>query len=82
LADDTPRSGRHYDDACGKQQCLLDAVRDHQDADFVRGPDIEQQRLHALACQRIQSTEGFVHQKEPRFGGDGTGEAHALAHAA
>ena len=48
----------------------------------LRRPDVEQQRLHALARQRVERAERLVHQQEVGFGGERPGQPDALAHAA
>ena len=49
---------------------------------WVLAPDVEDEFLHGLAGQCIQGAERLVHQERVRIGGQRTGEADALLHAA
>lgn len=45
-------------------------------------PDIQQHLLQALAGERIDGREGFIHEDDFRLDGEGAGNGEALAHAA
>ncbi len=72
-------------DAVGHFDCLLDVVRDHQDAlcrDAALDPQVEQVGAQGLGGQHVESGKGLVQQQDGRFDHKRAGKADALPHAA
>ena len=77
-------SGARYDeeDAVGEQDRLVHVVGDHEHGLLGGAPDLDQLVLDHAAGQRIEGAERFVQQQQLRAGGEGAGDADALAHTA
>lgn len=61
------RAVRHQQDAVGKQDRLVDIVRDHEDG-LLRGrPDTDQLVLDGPARESIKSAERFIEEQKLRL---------------
>ena len=62
-------------------QCLLEIMRDEEDAFAHGAPDPFELVLQLPSNERIKGTEGFVHQQDARIGRKCASEADALLHS-
>src|ERR1700693_4546893 len=66
----------------GDQHRLVEIIGYEQYGFLRPRVDIEELRLHGLACLRVERSEGLVHQQDLRIDGKRTRNSHALLHAA
>jgi hypothetical protein len=74
--------GFHDHKACGEEKRFFHRVGDEEHHLAGAVPDIEDEFLHLLACQRIERAERLIHQEHGGVGGKRAGDADALLHAA
>src|SRR5688500_9592354 len=79
---DAPGARRHHRDAVGKENRLVDVVRDEQDGLAIGLPDAQQHLLHQRPRLVVQGAEGLVQQQDLRIVGERPGERGALLHPA
>ena len=75
-------AGFEEDDALGQVEGFVEIVGDQQDGFADAGEQVAQHGLHLGAGEGIERAEGLVHQQDAGIGGEGAGEADALALAA
>ncbi len=72
----------HEDDAVAHLEGLVQIVGDEDDGLLKLLFHREELILHFGPDERIEGTEGLVHEKDVRVGGERPGQPHALLHAA
>ncbi|MNE80462.1 hypothetical protein D3C80_1770330 [compost metagenome] len=72
----------HDGDTAAQLQRFVQVVADEDDGLAQLALQLQQLVLQALADQRVEGREGFVHQQDVGVHGQRAGQAHTLLHAA
>ena len=72
-------AGVEEDDALGEVEGFVEVVGDEQDGFADAGEQVAEHGLHLGAGEGIERAEGLVHEQDGGVGGEGAGEADALA---
>ena len=70
----------HHGDAVPQAHGLVEVVGDEQDRLAELALQVDELVLHLPADERVERGEGLVHEQDVGLGGQGPGQAHALAH--
>ena len=72
----------HHDDAVGKQDGLVDVMRDHNRGAVLGGHDLHEFVLQVRPRKRIERPKGLIEQQDLGLHGERARDAHALLHPA
>src|SRR5579862_1458049 len=76
------RMGAQYEDAGADSDGFWNGVRDEENRKLGFLPELQELFLHLKASKGVEGGEWLVHQENPRFHGEGTGDGGPLLHAA